>query len=197
MANNAGEKVLQLAVNFTRELQAHCCRLFREESKNNKVSDEHSFSVSEKEVKLQRHHSREDEPDPFQLYDEEAKAGKSALKEQLGRSTWTLLHTLAAQFPEKPTRQQKRDVRELMTILSRIYPCKECADHLKEILKSNPVEADSRENLAQWMCHVHNIVNRSLGKRSFPCDQVDARWPSLACSEGACDLEGRRQSTFR
>ncbi|XP_020598060.1 FAD-linked sulfhydryl oxidase ERV1-like, partial [Phalaenopsis equestris] len=56
-------------------------------------------------------------------------------KEELGRATWTLLHTVAAQFPDSPTRQQKRDVRELMAILSRIYPCKECADHFKEVLK--------------------------------------------------------------
>ncbi|KAJ6409492.1 hypothetical protein OIU84_009066 [Salix udensis] len=64
--------------------------------------------------------------------------GKSAApltKEELGRATWTFLHTLAAQYPEHPTRQQKKDVKELMAILSRMYPCQECADHFKEVIK--------------------------------------------------------------
>ncbi|GAU30402.1 hypothetical protein TSUD_364480 [Trifolium subterraneum] len=44
--------------------------------------------------------------------------GKSSpvTKEDLGRSTWTFLHTLAAQYPDNPTRQQKKDVKELDTI---------------------------------------------------------------------------------
>lgn len=58
-------------------------------------------------------------------------------KVELGRATWTFLHTLAAQFPDNPTRQQKKDVKELMAILSRMYPCKECADHFKEVLRYN------------------------------------------------------------
>lgn len=35
-------------------------------------------------------------------------------KEQLGHSTWTLLHTLAAQWPLRPTKQQKKDGRTLV-----------------------------------------------------------------------------------
>ncbi|CAH8283255.1 unnamed protein product [Eruca vesicaria subsp. sativa] len=111
-------------------------------------------------------------------------------KEDLGRATWTFLHTLAAQYPEKPTRQQKKDVKELMGILSRMYPCRECADHFKEILRSNPTQAGSQEEFSQWLCHVHNTVNRSLGKLVFPCERVDARWGKLECEQKSCDLHG-------
>ncbi|XP_010479424.1 PREDICTED: FAD-linked sulfhydryl oxidase ERV1 [Camelina sativa] len=111
-------------------------------------------------------------------------------KEDLGRATWTFLHTLAAQYPEKPTRQQKKDVKELMSILSRMYPCRECADHFKEILRSNPAQAGSQEEFSQWLCHVHNTVNRSLGKLVFPCERVDARWGKLECEQKSCDLHG-------
>ncbi|PKU65933.1 FAD-linked sulfhydryl oxidase ERV1 isoform X2 [Dendrobium catenatum] len=117
-------------------------------------------------------------------------------KEELGRATWTLLHTVAAQFPDIPTRQQKRDVKELMAILSRIYPCKECADHFKEVLKSNPVQAGSQAELSQWICHVHNIVNRSLGKQIFPCQRVNARWGKLDCLDRSCDLQGSTNLNF-
>ncbi|MCO5562500.1 hypothetical protein L7F22_016127 [Adiantum nelumboides] len=116
------------------------------------------------------------------------------LSEALPDSFWLIPNifcSLGYQFPEKPTRQQQRDAKELMAILSRLYPCKECADHFKEVLKTNPVQASSGVELAQWMCRVHNIVNRSLGKTIFPCQRVDARWGALDCDEGACNLQGR------
>ncbi|KAJ1442483.1 ERV/ALR sulfhydryl oxidase domain [Sesbania bispinosa] len=119
--------------------------------------------------------------------------GKSATpvtKEELGRATWTFLHTLAAQYPDNPTRQQKKDVKELVQILSRMYPCKECADHFKEVLRANPVQAGSHAEFSQWLCHVHNVVNRSLGKPVFPCERVDARWGKLECEQKACEIIG-------
>ncbi|XP_059652990.1 FAD-linked sulfhydryl oxidase ERV1 [Cornus florida] len=120
----------------------------------------------------------------------EGKSTSPVTKEQLGRATWTFLHTLAAQYPDNPTRQQKKDVKELMSILSRMYPCKECADHFKEVLRSNPVQAGSQAEFSQWLCHVHNVVNRSLGKLVFHCERVDARWGKLECEQRACDLQG-------
>ena len=93
--------------------------------------------------------------------------GKSSTlvtKEDLGRATWTFLHTLAAQYPDNPTRQQKKDVKELVQILSRMYPCSECANHFKEVLRSNPAQSGSHAEFSQWLCHVHNVVNRSIGK---------------------------------
>lgn len=56
-------------------------------------------------------------------------------KEDIGRATWVFLHSLAAQYPERPTRQQQQDVRNLVDILTRMYPCKECATHFKEVVR--------------------------------------------------------------
>lgn len=41
----------------------------------------------------------------------------SVTKEHLGQCTWTFLHTLAAQYPERPTRRQKHDTRQLVSVL--------------------------------------------------------------------------------
>ncbi|XP_047315663.1 FAD-linked sulfhydryl oxidase ERV1 [Impatiens glandulifera] len=120
----------------------------------------------------------------------EVKSNGPVAKEDLGRATWTFLHTLAAQYPDMPTRQQKKDVKELVSILSRMYPCKDCADHFKEILRSNPVQTGSQAEFSQWLCHVHNVVNRSLGKPKFPCERVNARWGKLDCEQRMCDLQG-------
>lgn len=45
-----------------------------------------------------------------------ARTDAQTSKEQLGRSTWTLLHTMAAQYPEKPSKRQKRDVQTLVRL---------------------------------------------------------------------------------
>ncbi|XP_066388533.1 FAD-linked sulfhydryl oxidase ERV1-like [Miscanthus floridulus] len=130
-------------------------------------------------------------PRPEVLKEKEKDAKEAPLtKEEVGRATWMLLHTIAAQFPDEPTRQQKRDAKELMHIISRLYPCKECADHFKEVLKANPVQAGSQAEFSQWLCYVHNVVNRSIGKPIFPCQRVAARWGKLDCPERSCDLEG-------
>ncbi|OWM64796.1 hypothetical protein CDL15_Pgr028513 [Punica granatum] len=120
--------------------------------------------------------------DSVQLVDILKKKGQAAApvtKEELGRATWTFLHTLAAQYPDNPTKQQKKDVKDL-----------ECADHFKEVLRVNPVQAGSHAEFSQWLCHVHNVVNRSLGKSVFPCERVDARWGKLECENRACDVQG-------
>ncbi|XP_058217063.1 FAD-linked sulfhydryl oxidase ERV1-like isoform X2 [Rhododendron vialii] len=104
----------------------------------------------------------------------EGKSATPVTKEELGRATWIFLHTLAAQ----------------MDILSRMYPCKECADHFKEILRANPVQVGSQAEFSQWLCHVHNVVNRSLGKVVFSCERVDAKWGKLDCEQRTCDLQG-------
>lgn len=41
-------------------------------------------------------------------------SGGVVSKEEVGRATWTFLHTLAAQYPEKPSRQQRRDAKNLV-----------------------------------------------------------------------------------
>ncbi|GMP38511.1 hypothetical protein CsSME_00009727 [Camellia sinensis var. sinensis] len=75
-----------------------------------------------------------------------------------------------------------------MKILSWMYPCKDCADHINVVF-ANPVQAGSQAKFFQWLCHVHNVINRSevkicgsfvlvingLGKLVFPCERVDAR----------------------
>jgi len=50
---------------------------------------------------------------------------------ELGRAGWTLLHTTAAYFPDKPTSQQQDDIRGFVTAFSKFYPCGHCATHMR------------------------------------------------------------------
>lgn len=54
---------------------------------------------------------------------------------EVGHATWTFLHTLAAQLPDRPSRQQQKDVKSLLDILTCIYPCGECAEHWQQVIR--------------------------------------------------------------
>lgn len=133
--------------------------------------------------------------------DADANSRAKTSKEDLGRATWTFLHTFAAQFPDEPTKRQERDARELIMILTRMYPCGECARHFAEIVKNNPPDCSSGLGLQRWMCAAHNEVNESLGKPWFDCSRIDERWSTLDCEDDAggasgCTLEGRRKKVM-
>ena len=38
--------------------------------------------------------------------------------QELGRATWTYLHSVAAYYPEKPTRKQQKDMQSFLRIFS-------------------------------------------------------------------------------
>ncbi|VDM57193.1 unnamed protein product [Angiostrongylus costaricensis] len=107
-------------------------------------------------------------------------------KDELGRSTWNLLHTVSVYYPEKPTEVEKQTASTFMESLAKLYPCDFCAKDLRRDLKENPPKLGNREDFAMWMCRLHNKVNRRLGKPDFDCLKVFERWRD-GWKDGSCD----------
>lgn len=95
---------------------------------------------------------------------------------QLGQSTWTFLHTMAAYYPEKATQDDQSIMMAFIDGLARFYPCGYCADHLKQEIKTNPPKLASNVELSDWFCRIHNEVNVRQGKPVFDCSKVFERW---------------------
>ncbi|VEN63774.1 unnamed protein product [Callosobruchus maculatus] len=93
---------------------------------------------------------------------------------------------MAATYPDKPTPEQKCDMTQFITLLSKFYPCHICAEDLRAELKVDPPKTDSQEVLSQWLCRLHNKVNIKLGKEVFDCSKVNERWRD-GWSDGSCD----------
>ena len=75
-------------------------------------------------------------------------------------------------------------------VLTRIYPCGECASHFAVLVRARPPDTSSGPALRAWACEAHNAVNASLGKPAFNCRLVGARWAPLVCGEGVGGEDG-------
>ncbi|KAM0673874.1 hypothetical protein GVAV_002712 [Gurleya vavrai] len=101
---------------------------------------------------------------------------KLEIRENLGRSTWTLLHTLASVYPGIPSEQHKKDVLKFIYLLSKLYPCGDCAQHFQQLLKGFPPKIGNHDEFVEWLCKAHNVVNKRLKKEEFDCKRVEERW---------------------
>jgi len=103
--------------------------------------------------------------------------------EDVGRATWTLLHTIAAQMPDVLSFEQQRDASSLISSLARLYPCQSCAKDFQAIIQKTPPRLETKQELTDWLCDAHNVVNQKLGKKTFDCSLAKFRWPGFRCNE--------------
>lgn len=81
-------------------------------------------------------------------------------RDQLGRSTWYLLHEIVKHAdPEYDPAFML-----LMEILGVLYPCPHCREHIAEYVSTHRVEMTEK-----WMCEFHNSVNERLNKTIVEC----------------------------
>ncbi|KAJ7772018.1 ERV/ALR sulfhydryl oxidase domain-containing protein [Mycena maculata] len=101
------------------------------------------------------------------------KLGNATAKAALGRATWKLLHTMTLRYPETPTQDERDALSSYFYLLSRLYPCGECAAEFQMLLKKYPPQTSSRRAASLWLCSVHNVVNERLHKEEFDCAHLD------------------------
>ncbi|PGH23815.1 hypothetical protein AJ80_02063 [Polytolypa hystricis UAMH7299] len=110
--------------------------------------------------------------------------------ETLGRNTWTLLHTMTANYPKTAPPQLQNEMQSFLSLFSKLYPCWICADDFRTWMNNpsgqNKPRVKGRAEFGNWMCEAHNEVNRKLGKKEFDCSKWEERWRT-GWKDGRCD----------
>ena len=108
------------------------------------------------------------------------------MRDDLGRASWSLLHTMAAYYPNEPNIEEQQSMNQFIRSFSKLFPCPECRTDFQEEIVKSPPDLSSCLALSTWMCKQHNIVNRKLGKSEFDCQRVLERWKD-GPKDGRCD----------
>jgi hypothetical protein len=76
-----------------------------------------------------------------------------------------------------------------------LFPCKICSEHFKELLARNPVRNSNREELVDYMCDIHNQVNKRLNKPIFDCGKAFDFWGGdCGCAGGGNSKNEKKNS---
>ncbi|KAG1462889.1 hypothetical protein G6F56_005416 [Rhizopus delemar] len=126
------------------------------------------------------------EPKKIEQTEEWRRENCPADVETLGRHTWTLLHTMAAYYPERPSPGQQESMKSFFKSFSENYPCWFCKNDFQKDIIEEPINVKNRDTLSEWLCRRHNKVNEKLGKKQFDCSKVFERWLN-GPSSGQCD----------
>jgi len=91
-----------------------------------------------------------------------------------GPKLWFMIHTIALNFPNNPTYQDKRSYEEFYNSLKYIIPCDKCRIHYTQRLKRMPIinHLDNSNTLFRYTIDLHNQVNKSLNKKIYSYEEV-------------------------
>ncbi|AYV83576.1 MAG: hypothetical protein Hyperionvirus8_60 [Hyperionvirus sp.] len=92
-----------------------------------------------------------------------------------GPDKWREIHQKTLRYPRNPSQYHKRKMYEYFMNLPDELPCETCAKHLTEHLNTYPLTyqiLSSRKRLCCWTVDIHNLVNKSLGKRELSYEEA-------------------------
>jgi len=91
-----------------------------------------------------------------------------------GNGLWIFIHTIAINYPEKPSPIDKKNVYNFFTNLENVIPCEKCKNNYSLHMKQLPLSShlNNKNDLFKWTVDMHNMVNSELGKPILTVEQV-------------------------
>ena len=90
-----------------------------------------------------------------------------------GPAGWLFLHSIAQNYPWKPTDEQKEWYYDFFKLVGNVLPCRYCRESYQDFIKQPGSELTkytlkNRKSLVTWLYHVHNKVNKKLDIKDKP-----------------------------
>ena len=108
------------------------------------------------------------------------KSGDGMLTSVWGPSLWHSLHTMSFNYPNVPSKEEKKNYYNFFMSLKHVLPCKYCRLNYVKNLKAVPLTMSTMKNrstLSKWLYDLHEEINRMLGKKSgLTYDDVKLRY---------------------
>ena len=107
-----------------------------------------------------------------------------------GPHGWVFLHSIAFNYPENPSSEQKSFYSMFFRSIGHVLPCVYCRNSFQNFMETHPIEPylGSRYQVSYWLYMIHNLVNKKLRNQgnNIPSD------PSF---EEVCEKYNRLRAT--
>ena len=102
--------------------------------------------------------------------------GNMKSKKEWGNAVWYMIHYLAANLPDKPTKRHIIAMKAMINTLTVLLPCVVCRTNLVMNLKYPELNINNytstNQTLFIWTVKLHNVVNAELGKPEFDLEEA-------------------------
>ena len=91
-----------------------------------------------------------------------------------GPNLWVVIHTIALNYPNNPSYEQKRIHEDYFNNLVFLIPCDKCRIHYRQHINNNPVvnHLKNSDTLFRYTIEIHNEVNKTLNKKIYSYDEA-------------------------
>jgi ATP-dependent Zn protease len=92
-----------------------------------------------------------------------------------GKYLWTSIHFISLGYPSQPSIQDKVDYQMFFENFYKVLPCNACSENYEKHLLELPLTdnvLESNKSLFKWTVDLHNLVNKSLTKKSMSYDEA-------------------------
>jgi hypothetical protein len=102
-------------------------------------------------------------------------------KGKIGHNTWTFMHSILANLEcggdDKLSPEIKDRAIELIHAVQKNFPCPACRQDFGQLLSQYPTtDIITKTALNEWLCNLHNLVNKKLNKEQFNCDILESKY---------------------
>ena len=111
--------------------------------------------------------------------------GVNPRKPAWGSSAWIFLHSVAYNYPDRPTQAIADAHKTFFSSLAHVLPCRWCRESYGKYMEALPIEPAlrNRRALCEWLYRIHNMTNAKLGKQGPSLREVDAYYEAMRADD--------------